>query len=55
MELATAVWTRSRVRPFSAAVLILILTLSVSGWAQQAPSTIQKHPAARKQTGAIEY
>jgi hypothetical protein len=52
MELATAIWTRSRVRPFSAAALIL--TLSVSGWAQ-APSTSQKHQAARKQTGAIEY
>jgi len=53
MELATAIWTRSRVRPFSAAALIL--TLSVSGWAQQAPFTSQKHQAARKQTGAIEY
>jgi hypothetical protein len=48
MELAPAIWTRSRVRPFSAAALIL--TLSVSGWAQQAPSTSQKHQAARSCT-----
>ena len=53
MELATAIWTRSRVRPFNAASLILALSVSV--WAQQAPSTSQKHQAARRQTGTIEY
>jgi hypothetical protein len=52
MELATAIWTRSQ-RSFNAAALIL--ALSVSGWAQQATSTCQKHQAARRQTGTIEY
>jgi len=51
MELAT-IWTGSR-QSFNAAALIL--ALSVSGWAQQAPSTCRKHQAARRQTGTIEY
>ena len=53
MKLKTAIWTRSRVRPFNEAVLIL--ALSVLGWAQQASSTSQTHQAAKRQTGTIEY
>jgi hypothetical protein len=52
MDLATATWTRS-LRSVNAAALIL--ALSVSGSAQQEPSTCQKHQAARRQTGTIEY
>jgi hypothetical protein len=52
MELEAAIWTRFRVRPFNAAVLIF--AFSVSGWAQPAPPASQKHQAA-KHTGTIEY
>lgn len=48
MELAAAIWTRFRARPFNAAVLIL--ALSVSGWTQQAPPASQKHQAAKRHT-----
>ena len=52
MELAAAIWTRSR-RSLNAASLIFALT--VSGWAQQAPFTSQKHQPAARQTRTIEY
>ena len=53
MKLETAIWARFRVRPFNEAVLIL--ALSVLGCAQQAPSANQKHQAAKRHTGTIEY
>jgi hypothetical protein len=53
METAAAIWTRFRVRPLNAAVLIL--TLSVSGWSQQPATGGHKHEAAGKHRGTIEY
>ncbi len=50
MELTAAIWTRFRKQPFN--VGILALTLSVSGWAQQAPPSTQKHQAT---TRTIKY
>jgi hypothetical protein len=52
MGLETEIWTRSR-RSINAAALIL--ALSISGWAQQATSTSQKHQAPGRQAGTIEY
>ena len=40
-------------RPFKAPAIVL--ALSVSLWAQQAPATSRKHQTAVRQTGAIEY
>jgi len=53
MELATAIWTFIRLRPLRAPVLVLVL--SVLGWAQQTPASSQKVQAATRHTGAIEY
>ena len=53
MEFSTSSWTHSRARPLKAAALVL--ALSVSGLTQQEPSTSQKHQAARKRMGTIEY
>jgi hypothetical protein len=41
------------VRPFQQ--LALILTLSLCGWAQQAPSTNQKHQADKSQAATVVY
>jgi hypothetical protein len=53
MESATATWTGFRQRSLNAA--ISILALSLSGWAQQAPSSSQKHQGAKTHSGTVEY
>jgi len=53
MAVASATSTGLRVRPFRTAVLVI--ALSISGWAQQATLPIQKHRAVKKHTGTIEY
>lgn len=53
MEIAPEIWTYFRARSFSAAVLVI--ALSVSGWSQQAQPTVQKRRGIGKHTKTIEY
>jgi hypothetical protein len=53
METAAEIWAHLRARPFNAAVLVIVL--SVSGWTQQEKPAVQKHEGAGKQTKTIEY